>query len=104
MKIRNITYNNSSCAYYAHHEWTIETTSKNEKEVLDYCRQYMAKKARSHEEFLYAKEKADRKKMEAMMVIDGDGYYELTLENDGKPTDEWGFYKWKYITHAENIY
>lgn len=74
MKIRNITYNNCSCAYYAHHEWTIETTSKDEKEVLDYCRQYMAKKARSHEEYLYAKEKADRKKMEAMMVIDGDGY------------------------------
>lgn len=104
MKIRNITYNNSSCAYYAHHEWTIETTSKDEKEVLDYCRQYMSKKARSHEEYLYAKEKADRKKMEAMMAIDGDGYYELTLENDGKPTDEWGYYLWKYITHAENIY
>lgn len=104
MKIRNITYNNCSCAYYAHHEWTIETTSKDEKEVLDYCRQYMAKKARSHEEYLYAKEKADRKKMEAMMVIDGDGYYSLELLNDGKPTDKCGYYKWKYVTHAENIY
>lgn len=103
MKIRNITYTNSSCAYYAHHEWIIETTSKDEKKVLDYCRQYMAKKARSHEEYLYAKEKADRKKMEAMMVIDGDGYYSLELLNDGK-RDMWGFYKWRYFTHAENIY
>jgi hypothetical protein len=103
MKIRNITYTNSSCAYYAHHEWTIETTSNDEKEVLDYCRQYMAKKARSHEDFLYAKEKAYRKKMVAMMVIDGVGYYSFELFNYGK-RDMWGFYKWRYFTHAENIY
>jgi hypothetical protein len=72
--------------------------------VLEFCKKHFQEKKRSHEEYLYAKEKADRKRMEAMMVIDGDGYYSLELLNDGKPTDKWGFYLWRYITHSENIY
>ena len=103
MKIRNITYNNSSCKYYSHHNWIIETTSNDYNEVLEFCKKHFKEKKRSHEEYLHVKETVDRELAEGMMAIDGDGYYELTILNDGK-CDQWGFYKWRYFTHAENIY
>lgn len=103
MRITSITYNNSSCKYHSHHNWIIETTSNDYNEVLEFCKKHFQQKKRSHEEYLQAKETVDPKLAEGMMAIDGDGFYNLYLLNDGK-RDEWGYYKWEYITHAENIY
>lgn len=113
MTIKNVYYTNHSCKYYSRNEWEIETNCKDYDNVLDYCRQYMYKKVRSYEEYLQAKDRVQKTldgekfpsvpNIESMMTIDGDGYYDLTLENDGKP-DGNGCYHWRYITHAENIY
>lgn len=103
MKIRNITFHDSSDRYYACQEWIVEADSKNYEDLLPFCQEHFKKRKRSKSEYDRAKATVSPNSAEGLMCICGDGYYELTILNDGK-CDQWGFYQWRYLTFAENIY
>lgn len=104
MKIRNIKFHDSSDRYYVRQEWLIEADSKNYEDLLPFCQEYFKKRKRSKTEYDRAKATVNPDSAEGLMCICGDGYYELTILNDGKPTDVFGYYQWRYFTYAENIY